>query len=179
MRKYLCALSCLCAFTLAAAAGDWETDFAKAKEKAQKEGRFILADFTGSDWCGWCIKLDKEVFSKPEFQKYAKDSLVLLKLDFPKRKPLPKKEAAANGKLAQSYKVRGFPTVVLMLPDGTEVARTGYLEGGPEVYVKSLQDTLAPHQDKLPKPAAGKGAAHGSQEPAEKVAKTAAADKAN
>ena len=144
------------AFTLGlqAAAGEWQTDLSQAKVQAAKEGKFMLVDFSGSDWCGWCIKLDKEVFSKAEFQAYAKDKLVLALVDFPRKTPLPEQVAAANKALASKYKVAGFPTVVLMLPDGTEVARTGYQEGGPVAYVAHLKELLAPHQDKLPKPAA-------------------------
>jgi thioredoxin-related protein len=137
-----------------ALAADWEADFAQAQARAAKEGKFLLVDFSGSDWCGWCIKLDKEVFSKAEFQAYAKDKLVLALVDFPRKTPLPEKAAAANKALASKYKVEGFPTVILMLPDGTEVARTGYQEGGPVAYVAHLKELLTPHQGKLPKPAA-------------------------
>lgn len=144
---------CLIGSALAAAA-DWETDFEKAKLKAERGGKFLLLDFSGSDWCGWCMKLDAEVFSKRDFKKYAKDNLILVLVDFPHGKKLPKKETARNEALREQYGIRGYPTVVLALPSGDEVARTGYLEGGPEKYVAHLQELLAPHREKLPKPAA-------------------------
>jgi len=142
-------------------AADWERDFAKAKAQAEREGKFILVDFSGSDWCGWCKKLDREVFSQNEFKKYAKESLILVLIDFPRGEKLPVKEAEQNQGMAQEYKVRGYPTVVLTLPSGEEVARTGYQEGGAEQYVEHLKGLLDPHQGKLPKPAAaGKGPQH-------------------
>jgi thioredoxin-related protein len=153
-RTWVALLGMVSLVGLSTVAGDWQTDFEKAKAEATKEGKFILVDFSGSDWCGWCIKLENEVFSKTDFKKYAKDNLVLMLADFPKKKTLPKQESAQNQALRSEFKVRGYPTVVLLLPDGTEVARTGYKEGGAEAYVKHLEELLAPHQDKLPKPAA-------------------------
>ncbi|MFC1498771.1 thioredoxin family protein, partial [Verrucomicrobiota bacterium] len=64
----------------------WLTDFEQARKLAKEKKLPILADFAGSDWCGWCIKLDKEVFTKEEFKKYAKDNLVLFLADFPNKK---------------------------------------------------------------------------------------------
>lgn len=154
-RTILAVVLAVCALGFRAASAEWETDFSKAKARAEKEGKFMLVDFSGSDWCGWCIKLDKEVFSKAEFQAYAKTDLVQVLVDFPRRTALPEEQTAANKALATKYKVTGFPTVVLMLPDGTEVARTGYQEGGPVKYVEHLGELLAPHKDKLPGGTAG------------------------
>jgi thioredoxin-related protein len=120
----------------------WETDFAVAKKRARDEKKPMLLDFTGSDWCGWCIKLKKEVFDTPEFKEYAKDHLIMVELDFPKRKELPKKEKEQNDKLNEEYKITGYPTIVLLNPRGREVARTGYQEGGPEEYIKHLKELL-------------------------------------
>ena len=64
----------------------WETDYKKAQDQAKAGNKLVLLDFTGSDWCGWCIKLDREVFSKPEFKDYATKNLVLVELDFPRAK---------------------------------------------------------------------------------------------
>src|SRR5579862_3156561 len=74
-----------------AAAGRWLTSLPKAQALAQKDQRLILLDFTGSDWCPWCMKLEAEVFSRPEFLKYARKSLVLVRVDFPKEYPQPPK----------------------------------------------------------------------------------------
>lgn len=132
------------ATTLACAGGDaWLTDFDKAKAEAKEKNRPILVDFTGSDWCGWCIKLNKEVFSKEAFKNYAKDNLVLLELDFPRKKKLSDELKKQNEKLSKKYKVKGFPTILLLDAEGKVLARTGYQKGGPDAYVthlKSLQE---------------------------------------
>jgi thioredoxin-related protein len=120
----------------------WETDMEVAKKRAKDEKKDILADFTGSDWCGWCIKLKKEVFDQPEFQEYAKKHLIMLELDFPHNKQLPAKEKEQNQKLAEEYKIEGYPTILLINSKGKEVARTGYQEGGPAKYVEHLKGLL-------------------------------------
>src|SRR2546430_1281570 len=74
----------------------WLTDLPKAQEKAKTDKKLVMLDFTGSDWCGWCIKLNNEVFSKAEFAKYAKDNLVLVEVDFPRKKQQPEELKRAN-----------------------------------------------------------------------------------
>ena len=120
----------------------WETDLEVAKKRAKDENKQILADFTGSDWCGWCIKLKKEVFDQPEFQEYAKKHLIMLELDFPRKKELPAKEKEQNDKLSEEFKVEGFPTILLLNARGKELGRTGYQEGGPVKYVEHLKELL-------------------------------------
>lgn len=120
----------------------WETDFDLAKKRAKEENKSILVDFTGSDWCGWCIKLKKEVFDLPAFQEYAKKNLIMVELDFPKTKPQPDKEKEQNKKLQEEYKIQGFPTIILLNSKGKEVARTGYQAGGPEKYVEHVKGLL-------------------------------------
>jgi thiol-disulfide isomerase/thioredoxin len=80
----------------------------------------VLLDFTGSDWCGPCIEMAKEVFSKPAFLNYAKANLILVEVDYPRRKKLPEKVAKQNEHLAFQYDIErsGYPTVVLLSPDG-------------------------------------------------------------
>jgi thioredoxin-related protein len=117
----------------------WETDLEVAKKRAKDEHKTILADFTGSDWCGWCIKLKKEVFDQPEFQDYAKKHLVMLELDFPRTKELLPKEKEQNEKLSEEFKVNGFPSVLLLNAKGKEIGRTGYQAGGPKKYVEHLK----------------------------------------
>src|SRR5882672_6835374 len=87
MKRIIIIATLLCA-TLVARAEDlkWLTDAKKAQEQAKAEKKLVLLDFTGSDWCGWCIRLNKEVFSKPEFQDYAAKNLVLVEVDFPRSK---------------------------------------------------------------------------------------------
>ena len=86
MKKWLIVLATVAIGAGAFASEGWETDFEKAKTKAKAEGKHILMDFSGSDWCGWCVKLDKEVFSQKVFKAYAKNNLVLVLADFPKDK---------------------------------------------------------------------------------------------
>lgn len=119
----------------------WLQDFAKAKARAKAEKKDLLVDFTGSDWCGWCIKLDSEVFSKDEFQNSAPRSFVLVKLDYPQNEALVTPEIKAqNEKLQQTYNVQGFPTILLMTPEGQVFGQTGYQEGGPEPYNTMLAE---------------------------------------
>lgn len=155
MRRILLSLALLCAFgtlTAGAAGSAWEDEYEKALAEAAKEGKFVLLDFTGSDWCGWCIRLDNEVFSKTAFKKFARENLVLMVVDTPRTKRLAKKTETQNRELKRRFGIQGFPTVVLVLPDGTEVARTGYQEGGADKYVEHLETLLAPHREKLPAP---------------------------
>ncbi len=89
----------------------WLVDIDKAFAESEETGKPILANFTGSDWCGWCKRLTASVFSKKEFQTWAADNVVLLELDFPKRKQLPQKYRQQNAQLQNAFGVRGYPTV--------------------------------------------------------------------
>ena len=129
--------------SLAFASGGWDDNFEAAKTLAAKDKKPILLDFTGSDWCGWCIKLDKEVFSKKEFKDYAKDGLVLMTVDFPHEKYQSKKLKEQNEALGKKYGVDGYPTVVLVDAEGKVLGKTGYQEGGPAKYVEHLKELLA------------------------------------
>ena len=111
--------------------------------KARAENKPLLVDFTGSDWCGWCIRLDEEVFSQSAFQAYAAAELVLVEIDFPRRKTLSAELKAQNEALAQQYGIRGFPTILLLSPEGELIEKTGYRRGGPESYVAHLKEILA------------------------------------
>ncbi len=130
----------LCAVSLTAAEG-WLTDLDEAKKVAAKDNKAILVDFTGSDWCGWCIRLREEVFDKPEFKEASKH-FVLVELDFPRTKKLPEGQKEKNDALAKEFNVRGFPTVLLMNAQGQPFAKTGYEQGGPVKYVDSLKEAL-------------------------------------
>jgi protein disulfide-isomerase len=144
----------LIAGTAAAEKGDkageaeWLTDFEKAREKAEKADLPILMNFSGSDWCGWCIRLDKQVFSKKQFREYAEDNLVLFLADFPMRKDQAKDLEKQNKRLLGKYGVRGFPTIVLADSKGDVIARTGYQPGGAEKYVSHLRKLLNRKPDK-------------------------------
>ena len=89
---------------------DWLTG-GKVLELAIKENKPIMANFTGSDWCGWCIRLDKAVFQTEEFKEWARENVILLELDFPRRKKLEEDLEAFNNQLQQQFQVRGFPSI--------------------------------------------------------------------
>lgn len=120
----------------------WLENFTMAKAEAKKAHRPILANFTGSDWCPWCKKLDQEIFSQKVFQDFAREHLVLFVADFPNHKPQAAKLVAQNEALLQTYQIEGFPTVLLLDSEGTMIAQTGYHPGGAEPFVAGLQDVL-------------------------------------
>jgi len=122
---------------------DWGTDFAHAKALAKEEGKFILLDFTGSDWCPPCIQLDKDVFQKTAFRDYAKKNLVLVTLDFPRRGKQDKALGEQNRSLARKFEVQGYPTVIILNPQGKEVGRhMGYRPGGVQAYLEFLESVI-------------------------------------
>lgn len=121
----------------------WLTDMDEAQKVAKAEGKDIFMFFTGSDWCGWCIKLDNEVLAKQEFLDYAKDNLVLVDLDFPQGEDIITEEQRAhNDKWKDVFKPRGFPTVYLTDASAKAFAQTGYQAGGPVAYVDHLKGLI-------------------------------------
>ncbi len=138
MKKLILTLLLLATVT-ARAELTWLTDLDEAKKVATKENKKLLVDFTGSDWCGYCIKLHKEVFDTPEFEKFAKD-YVLVELDFPKRKEQPAAEKAKNQAAQKKYGVNGFPTVLILTVGGKVLNRAeGYSpDSGPSAYLPQL-----------------------------------------
>ena len=144
LRKLTLLLGILClSMPSAFAAAGWDDDYEKAIAKAKAEKKMVLLDFTGSDWCGWCMKLDKEVFSKKEFKDYAKDNLVLVEIDFPNAKRQSKKLKEQNEKLKTEHGVRGYPTIIVLDPEGKKVGQLGYMEGGPAPFIEKLNGLKA------------------------------------
>lgn len=131
-----------CWSLLQAGAAEWLTDLPKAQAKAKAEKKLVMLDFTGSDWCGWCIKLHKEVFSKPEFEEYANKNLVLVEVDFPRAKQQTEELKQANQKLQQKYGIEGYPTLILLNGEGTKVAQSGYVQGGAKAFIADLEKKL-------------------------------------
>lgn len=130
----------------------WLTDFAAARAQAARENRPVLINFSGSDWCGWCMRLDAEVFSTPAFITFAAQRLVCVQIDFPRRTQLPDALVAQNRSLKQAYGVEGYPTVLITTPQGQVIARTGYRAGGPQAYVEHLDQLLRAGEPGNPTP---------------------------
>ncbi len=126
--------------SLTRAESDWLHDYNKAQEDAKANHKLLFLNFTGSDWCGWCIKFDKDVLSQQQFKNFAHDNLVLVELDFPRKKSQPTEEKKQNVQLAQQYEVLGFPTIVVLNSNGQKVWQfDGYFPGGPEAFIAQLQ----------------------------------------
>lgn len=129
------------ALFLPIAAGDgWHDDYDTAVAEARETGKDLFVDFTGSDWCGWCIRLKDEVFQYDAFLDAAREDYVLLALDFPRdaevKALVPNPER--NAELRDKYEITGYPTILLMNVEGDVLARMGYQAGGPEAYVESM-----------------------------------------
>ena len=116
----------------------WLTDLPKAQAQAKQDKKLVMLDFTGSDWCGWCIKLNKEVFSTPEFAEYAKKNVVLVEVDFPRAKKQSDEQKKANEALQQKYKIEGYPTIIVLNSEGKQVGQLGYMPGGPKAFIAEL-----------------------------------------
>lgn len=131
---------------------NWLVNIDEAYALSKETNRPILANFTGSDWCGWCKKLRAEVFNEPEFKEWASENVILLELDFPRRMQLPEQQQQQNRSLQQAFKVTGFPTIWvfdLNKPNNDNnfqlqaYGRTGYLRGGASNYTKVLDKMIS------------------------------------
>jgi thioredoxin-related protein len=131
-------LAMLALLQVSAAEAEWLTDLPKAQVRAKEEKKLVMLDFTGSDWCGWCIKLHKEVFSLAEFAEYAKKNLVLVEVDFPRKKRLSAEQKKANDALAKKYNIEGYPTIIVLNGEGKKVGELGYQPGGPKAFIAEL-----------------------------------------
>ena len=127
---------------------DWETDFKKALATAKASGKYIMLDFSGSDWCGWCKKLEKEVFSQDAFKDFTEKNLVCVLVDFPRRIEQTREQKQQNWNLATKYGIKGYPTIIILSPDGEPVGKTGYLHGGTRKYVQHLNEIIERHRAK-------------------------------
>ncbi len=124
---------------MALAKPGWTDDYDKGLAQAKTEKKMSLLDFTGSDWCGWCMKLDKEVFSEKEFKDYAKQNLVLIELDYPQQKRMPKHTKDQNEKLKGEYGIKGYPTIFILDSEGKQIGQLGYMEGGPKAFIAAIE----------------------------------------
>lgn len=137
-------LSLLLAFFITGS--DWETDIESAKHKAQDEHKFILLNFSGSDWCGPCIRMHKEIFESEEFKNYADRNLVLVNADFPrmKKNKLSKDKQKKNDALADKYNSKGiFPLTLLLAADGTVIQTwDGMPDKTPQQFTKQVKELI-------------------------------------
>jgi thioredoxin-related protein len=120
---------------------EWQTDIEDSKQLASAENKVIILVFQGSDWCGPCMKLDREIWSTKEFQDLAEDKLVMLKADFPRRKKnkLSDEQQKHNNQLAEKYNSNGyFPFVIILDSKGNELGSMGYEKSTPKDYFKKL-----------------------------------------
>ena len=117
----------------------WTDNYKEAAVRAQAEGKAMLLDFTGSDWCPWCMRMHKEALDKPSFKDYARKNLVLVEVDFPNHKPQPARVQAQNEHLAKQYGVDEFPTLILVSKRGKVLDRFGYTPGGPGALIAEIQ----------------------------------------
>jgi protein disulfide-isomerase len=141
MKKILIAVLAATVFwQVNAAESTWLTDLSKAEAQAKAENKIVLVDFTGSDWCGWCIKFKKDVLDTTEFQEYAAKNVVLVELDYPNKKVQTDELKKANAALKAKYDVHGYPTLLVLDKDGKEIGRqVGYAEGGPKAFIAKLE----------------------------------------
>ena len=126
---------------------NWHTDLNKAVNISISENKPMMLFFTGSDWCGWCIRLKKEVFNYPEFEAWTKDNVVLVELDFPRRKTIDPKTLNQNRELARIFGVSGYPTVWFVNPQKLDsnklnfikLGKLGYLAGGTNKWISAAE----------------------------------------
>ena len=128
----------------------WYTDMGKAVEASRQQQKPLFLFFTGSDWCGWCMRLQNEVFKTPEFTAWAKDHAILVELDFPRRTPQPDEIKQQNNQLQQMFQVQGYPTVWFVKPTIKEgktnleqLGSTGYVAGGPSKWIEGANAIVA------------------------------------
>ena len=118
----------------------WLVKMDEAYKLSKETGKPILANFTGSDWCGWCRRSTASVFSKPAFKKWADDNVILLELDYPKRRTLPEEIRNQNASLQQAFKVRGFPTIWVFNLDQDEKGQFNIEGLGQTGYRKTVKE---------------------------------------
>ena len=131
---------------------EWHTDVNTAINISVESGKPLLFFFTGSAWCGWCKRLQKEVFFKPEFATWANKNVVLVELDFPRRTKLSAELQKQNRELGQMFGVRGYPTIWFVTPEIQEsrkinfqkLGKQGYVAGGPKAWIAGADKYIKP-----------------------------------
>ncbi len=128
----------------------WYTDVKEATKIANKKDKPLFIFFTGSDWCGWCIRLQKEVFKTPEFKAWAQDKVILVELDFPRKSVQTEEVKLQNNQLQQMFQVQGFPTVWFAKAQNIDgkinfekLGSTGYVAGGPAAWLSGANQIIS------------------------------------
>jgi protein disulfide-isomerase len=121
---------------LPAFADGWGNNYKDALAAAAKDHKMVLLDFTGSDWCPWCIRLKTDTFDQPAFKEYANKNLELVEVDFPRGKTLSPEVKKQNSALQEQYQIDGFPTLILLSSEGKVIKKqSGYIPGGPKGFI--------------------------------------------
>jgi thioredoxin-related protein len=123
--------------SLSASGAEWLTDYPTALARARQTGKMVLLDFTGSDWCGYCIQLKKNALSTAEFNSFADQKLVLLEVDFPRRKQLAPEQLKANEALARRFGIEGYPTLFLVNSEGKVLGQVP-AENNPSELIQAI-----------------------------------------
>lgn len=146
MKKFVFILFIIFSFNVNAQELTWHTELTKAINVSKVEKKPLMLFFTGSDWCGWCMKLQKEVFKTPEFIKWANENVVLVELDYPRRKELSPELKSQNDQMKQMFQIRGYPTVWLVQPEDKDgkinfrqLGKSGYVSGGPSAWITAIE----------------------------------------
>ncbi|WP_291285839.1 thioredoxin family protein [Flavobacterium sp.] len=129
----------------------WYTDVKEAITISNKEKKPLLMFFTGSDWCGWCIRLQNEVLKTAEFKKWATENVVLVELDYPRRTPQTPELKNQNNELQQAFGIQGFPTIYFTSAESKDgkvnfkgLGQTGYVAGGPTAWLTVAEGIVHP-----------------------------------
>lgn len=148
-KTFITVLLIMGSFAIQAQELKWETDINKAISASNKSKKPMLLFFTGSDWCGWCIRLQKEVLKTPEFKTWAAKNVVLVELDYPRSKPQTELIKNQNAILQQTFGIQGFPTIYFATakvkggkPSYTGLGSTGYVAGGPKAWLAEADGIL-------------------------------------
>lgn len=151
MKKiYLIAVFCLAMVSVQAQELKWHNDVKEAIAVGTKENKPLLLFFTGSDWCGWCIRLQKEVLKTPEFTKWANDNVILVELDYPRSVPQTPEIKQQNYEIQNVLGVQGYPTVYFVKGEKKDekfnlqaLGKTGYVPGGPVAWLEVANGILS------------------------------------
>lgn len=127
----------------------WNDNFEQAAAQAKAENKYMFLNFSGSDWCIWCMRLDEQVLSQPAFQEYAKENLIMMVADFPTDKELSKALEEQNQNLALRYGIEGLPTILILDPDANVAGVTGFQYGGAENYVNHIKNIITQYEAKI------------------------------